>query len=129
MESKALSRTGRQGAGVLGQPSALMLVLGGGGEEILPMEPMPCLSYRVKMNLSCLALESLFGPQGKSRRDTRLAAPGPTGFLPAHSPCPPSWAPGTGRERGVMAKMIPGDSGDRGTSKPHLEEDRTFRNG
>lgn len=95
----------------------------------LPIEPVPCWSCRLKMNLSYLALKSLFGPQGKSGRDPRLAAPGPTGFLPAHGLCPLSWAPETGRERGVMAKMIPGDCGDRGTSTPHFEEDRTFRNG
>lgn len=75
----------------------------------LPIEPVPCWSCRLKMNLSYLALKSLFGPQGKSGRDPRLAAPGPTGFLPAHGLCPLSWAPETGRERGVMAKMIPGD--------------------
>lgn len=91
------------------------------------MEPMPRLSCRVKVNFGCFALDSLFGPQGKTGRDTRLAAPGPTGSLPAHGPCPLSWALGMGSERRMVAKMIPGDSGDRGTSMPHLE-DRTFRN-
>lgn len=87
------------------------------------MEPMPCWSCRMKMNLSCLALKSFFGPQRKSGRDTRLAAPVPTGFLPAHGPCRVSWAPGAGRERGAMAKMIPEDSGTE--EPPHLTWRRT----
>lgn len=52
------------------------------------MEPMPCWPGRVKMNLSCLALKSLFGPQRKNGRDTRLAAPGPLDSYQPKAPAP-----------------------------------------